>query len=187
MLQGQWPGANWLLLGAGTFERCACDLMSLLVSQVLPGEPFVSRQWVSPVITVTRPVRIETDAMEKKNELEGGQFLWLQSHLDLSDQGTDFPWVPTSSTQTSCRFGSVFCCRSSSSLTVHTCTGLCGTLLCRADWLSLRGIAGSECAILPILEVVDYLSCSIGGQSSPGGRPAARRALPSREHSSRTR
>ena len=30
-----------------------------------------------------------------------------------------------------------------------------GNLRCRADWRSLRGIAGCECAILPILEVVN--------------------------------
>ena len=52
-------------------SRCARDLMSSLVSQVLPGEPFMSRQQVSLVNTVTH----ETDAMEKGEKLDGGQFL----------------------------------------------------------------------------------------------------------------
>ena len=45
----------------------ARDLMSSLVSQVLLGEPFVSRQQVSLVNTVTP----ETDAMEVEEKLDG--------------------------------------------------------------------------------------------------------------------
>ena len=49
------------------------------VSQVLPGEPFVSREQVSPVSTVTR----ETDAMEKEETLDGGHFLSLGCRSQL--------------------------------------------------------------------------------------------------------
>ena len=55
---------------------------------------------------------------------------------------------------------------------------LFGNLLCRVDWLCLRGIAQPERTILPILEVVTYSRCCSGGQSSSGERFSARRSLP---------
>ena len=49
------PVRSGSLASCQDFESgCASDLMSLLLSQLLPGEPFVSRQQVSQVITVTR-------------------------------------------------------------------------------------------------------------------------------------
>ena len=56
------PARNGSSADCRDFESgCACNLMSLLVSQVLPGD------------TVTR----ETDAMEKEGKLDGGHFLSL--------------------------------------------------------------------------------------------------------------
>ena len=44
-------------------------------------------------------------------------------------------------------------------------------LLCRADWLCLRGNASCECAILPIQEIATHSRCS-------AQRSTARRSLP---------
>ena len=51
-------------------------------------------------------------------------------------------------------------------------------LLCRADWLCLGGIAGCECAILPIPEIATHSRCE---HASSGERPTARRSLPAPE------
>ena len=51
-------------------------------------------------------------------------------------------------------------------------------LLCRSDWLCLRGIAETECAILPIRELAANPRCSACEQTSSGRRPSARRSLP---------
>ena len=53
-----------------------------------------------------------------------------------------------------------------------------GDLLCRAGWLCLRGIAATECAILPIRELADYPWCSACEHPSLGERSSARRSLP---------
>ena len=53
-------------------------------------------------------------------------------------------------------------------------------LLCRADLVSLRGIAGCECAILPIREIA-YSTRSVCEQASPGERATALRSLPATE------
>ena len=58
---------------------------------------------------------------------------------------------------------------------------LWGNLLCRADWLRLRGIAGTECAILPIREIAAYPRCRASEHPSTGERPTARRSLPTPE------
>ena len=50
-----------------------------------------------------------------------------------------------------------------------------GNLLCRTDWLRLRGIAGTECAILPIREVAANPRCSACEHPRTGERPTARR------------
>ena len=51
-------------------------------------------------------------------------------------------------------------------------------LLCRSDWLCLRGIAETECAILPIRELAAHPRCSACEHLSSGERPSARRSLP---------
>ena len=52
-----------------------------------------------------------------------------------------------------------------------------GNLLCRADWLCLRRIAGCECAILPIQEIATNSKCSVCDQANSGERTTARRSL----------
>ena len=135
------------------------------MSQVLPGEPFVSRQQVSQVSTVTR----ETDAMEKEEKLDGDA---THINLDISEQEIDFPWyqfktTTTSSTQTPCRFSRASCSRSQS-------PSIWCNLRSRADWLSLRGFANTECDIPPIRERVHNRTRSVGSQSWVGGRPPQR-------------
>ena len=84
-----------------------------------------------------------------------------------------------------------FCCRRLSSRTVRTTIFIPtsrasrGNLLCRADWLCLRGIAGTECAILPRFKKSPPLPrrCSACEQTSSGERPTARRSLPHRNQS----
>ena len=50
-------------------------------------------------------------------------------------------------------------------------------LLCSSDWLCLRGIAETECAILPIRELAAYPRCSACERPISGERPSARRSL----------
>ena len=51
-------------------------------------------------------------------------------------------------------------------------------LLCRADWLCLRGIAATELAILPTRELAACPCCSACEHPSSGERPPARRSQP---------
>ena len=60
-------------------------------------------------------------------------------------------------------------------------TAPAGNLLCRTDWLQLRGIAKSDCAILPIQEIAACLWCSACEHLGSGERLTARCALPSFE------
>ena len=86
---------------------CACGLTSLLVSQVVPGKPFVSRQQVSLAITLTR-VEIETEWKRMRS--------WRADSFSKRAP-TMPPWKSLVQ-----------------------------------GGLSLRAIAGTECAILPIPE-----------------------------------
>ena len=54
-------------------------------------------------------------------------------------------------------------------------------LLCSADWLCLRGTAGTECGILPIREIATHRQCSACARTSSGELPTARRSLPAPE------
>ena len=56
-----------------------------------------------------------------------------------------------------------------------------GNLLYRMDWLQLWRIAGTECAILPILEIAAHPRCCASQHSSSGSRPTARRSVPAPE------
>ena len=71
--------------------------------------------------------------------------------MDISEQEIDSPWVPVPNKDEFSAVAGPF------------------DLLCRADWLSLRGTAGCECAILPTLEVANCSRCSCCGQTSSGG------------------
>ena len=51
-------------------------------------------------------------------------------------------------------------------------------LLCRSGWFCLRGIAETECAILPIRELAANPRCSACEQSSSGERSSAHGSLP---------
>ena len=53
-----------------------------------------------------------------------------------------------------------------------------GNVLCRSAWLCLRGVAATECAILPIRELAAFPRGSACEHSSSGGRPSERRSLP---------
>ena len=52
-----------------------------------------------------------------------------------------------------------------------------GNLLCKTDWLRLRRIAGTECAILPIREIAVDPRCSACEHPSSGERRTARQSL----------
>ena len=147
----------------------ARDLMRLVVARVVSGEPFVSWQQILLVRTVIR----EFDAREKKKK-QGDTFCRQgadHSFMDISEQEIDFPLGPVPNKDEfdadAVPFQPGFCYHCPYLL--QPC--LTGNLLCRVDWLSLRGIAGCECAILPILEIANFPRCSSGGQSSPGERP----------------
>ena len=87
-----------------------------------------------------------TEAQEKKRKL-------VEQPL-LGKSGQHPPSCARSQTPGPGRKWDVFFCRSFSSLAVLTCHGrmVPGNLLSRAGCLSLRGIAGCECAILSISE-----------------------------------
>ena len=53
----------------------------------------------------------------------------------------------------------------------HNWPSLQENLLCRSDWLRLRGIAGTECAILPIRELAPYPRGSACEHPRSGGAP----------------
>ena len=63
---------------------------------------------------------------------------------------------------------------------------LTGNLLCRVDWLFLRGIAGCERAVLSIIEVATLPRCSSSRQGSSVERPPVCRTLPVPEAPNRT-
>ena len=55
-------------------------------------------------------------------------------------------------------------------------------LLCRTDWLCLRGIAATECAILPTRDFAAYPWCSACEHPKSGQRPSARRSFLALRH-----
>ena len=59
----------------------------------------------------------------------------------------------------------------------HNRPSLQGNLLCRSDWLRLRGIAKTECVILPVREPAAFLPCSVREHLRAGRRTSARRSL----------
>ena len=52
-----------------------------------------------------------------------------------------------------------------------------GNFLCKSDWLRLRGIAETDCMILPVRELAAYHQCSVCEQLNAGERPSARSSL----------
>ena len=56
----------------------------------------------------------------------------------------------------------------------HNRPGLQGNLLCRSDWLRLRGISVAECMILPIRQLVAFPRCSVCEQFKAEERSSAR-------------
>ena len=139
--------------------------------------PFVSRQQ----ILLASTVKSEFDAMEKEKKLDKGHFLAVKMQTAACKRSSFLGrglQTTTNSTQTWCRSNRVFCCKSSSLLTVRICPQPCltGNLLCRVDWLSLTGIAGCGCAIVPIIEIATFPRCSSSRHGSSGSAP--RRAGP---------
>ena len=86
--------------------------------------------------------------------------------------------------RTTRHFYRVFSCKRLSSRTARTegvypnQPRLQENLLCRADWLCLRGVATTECAILPTRELGTCPWYSACEHSSSGERPSARQCLP---------
>ena len=60
----------------------------------------------------------------------------------------------------------------------HNRPGLQGNLLCRSDWLRLRGISETECMILPIRELAAFPRCSVCEQLKAEARSSAPWPLP---------
>ena len=59
----------------------------------------------------------------------------------------------------------------------HNRPSLLVNLLCRSDWLRLRGVAETECAILPVRELAAFPRCSACEHLRSGELPSARRFL----------
>ena len=59
----------------------------------------------------------------------------------------------------------------------HNRPSLQGNFLCRSDWLRLRGIAETECMILPVQELAAFPRCGVCEQLRAGRRPSACRSL----------
>ena len=83
--------------------------------------------------------------------------------MDICEQEIEFPWVPVPNNDELGADAAPFQprCLLQEILFAH-CPyfpqpRLRGNLLCRADWLCLRGIAGCECSIQPIREVCRLL------------------------------
>ena len=125
----------------------------------------MSRQQVSLVWTVTR----EFDAMEKEKKADGGQFLGGDRiFLDVSEQEIDSSLVPVPNNDEFSADAGPFRPRFLlQELIFAHCPYLPspstrGNLLSRADWLSLGGIANTECDIKPMREILNFWTRSVG-------------------------
>ena len=109
------------------------------------------------------------------------------SSRDICEQEIDFPWVPASNNDEPDADAAPFLPRFLLQEIIFAhCRyllqpSLRGILLCKSDWLCLRGIAGCECTILPIQEIATDSKCSVCVHASSGEHSTARRSLPALE------
>ena len=161
-----------------------CAVMGYAFAPLGSRQPFVSRQQVVHVLV---PIS-GSDVMEKEEKLDSrcivspGCSLRSRGPLRTEDRvslGTNSqqPRAPRRRHRSYCNL----CCKRLFLYRAHcpyddlypNQPGHRGNLLCMADWLCLRGIAGTECAILPIQEITTYSRCSECELTSAHGAPVS--------------
>ena len=168
------------LFEAKVFDVCAKDGLLLPISlspqQPFPSSPIFGRG-VSPGVnhakekkcwTGRRIVPLGLQSHSAVRQCTGSRVCRDTDHRDEESSEEDRPFLPRFLLQ------EIISAHRPYEGVFHNRPSLQGNLLCRSDWLRLRGIAETECMILPVRELAAFPRCA--KHLRAGERPSTRRS-----------